>query len=209
MLVRRPALPRRGGTARDRIMNHFLALRLDHASRDRLAEHALRLQEWHLPANWVHVEDYHLTLLFLGRIDADEARTLPYTVERIADGLVRPRLRLAGVGAFGGRTEPRVVFAALADPEAACAQAHRDLAEAVGVEAERRFQPHIALCRPRPPGPGERDLITARRDWPQLIAANGEADWGDCVVTDLVLYRSTERTPRYESVASWKLLQAA
>lgn len=187
-------------------MNHFLALKLDDASRDRLAAHARRLQEWHLPAHWTHVEDYHLTLLFLGQVDADEARTLPYSVEPVAHGLHAPRLRFAGLGAIGGRTEPRAVYAALEDVDEVCAAASRDLSDSLGVEGEGRFLPCVTLCRPRPPMPGERDQIGGRRDWPQLLEANGLADWGGCVVTDLVLYRSTERTPRYEPIASWKLL---
>ncbi|HYE05275.1 MAG TPA: RNA 2',3'-cyclic phosphodiesterase [Planctomycetota bacterium] len=189
-------------------MNHFLALKLDDASRDRLATHARRLQEWLLPAHWTHVEDYHLTLLFLGQVDADEMRTLPYSIEPVAHGLRAPRLRFAGLGAIGGRTEPRVVYAALSDADEVCAHASRDLAETLGVEGERRFLPHVTLCRPRPPMPGEREVAGGRRDWPQLLEANGLADWGTCAVTDLVLYRSTERTPRYEAIASWKLLAA-
>lgn len=190
-------------------MNHFLALRLADGPRDRIADLARRLQEWNLPANWVHPEDYHLTLVFLGHCDADEVRTLPYAIEDLACGLPRPRLRLAGLGAFGGRTEPKVVFAALEDPEGACAAIHRDLCEMLSMKPEPRFSPHITLCRPRPGNPSEQALRPARRDWPQLLEANGLADWGDCATTDLVLYRSTERTPRYAEVASWRLLSAA
>lgn len=190
-------------------MNHFLALRIADRPRDRIAELAQRLQAWDLPAHWVHPEDYHLTLLFLGRCDADEVRTLPYAIDDLARQLPRPRLRLAGLGAFGGRTEPKVVYAALEDLEGACLQAHRDLAEMVGVEAEARFHPHITLCRPRPATPSEARDPHPRRDWPQLLEANGLADWGECATTDLVLYRSTERTPRYAEIARWPLLAAA
>ena len=187
-------------------MNHFLALRLADAPRDRLGDLARRLQEWNLPANWVHPEDYHLTLAFLGHCDPDEVRIIPSAIEELACGLPRPRLRLAGLGASGGRSEPRVVYAAAEDPEGACAAIHRDLCEMLSLKPEPRFLPHIALCRPRPGNPVEAALRPARRDWPQLLEANGLADWGDCPTTDLILYRSTERTPRYAEVARWPLL---
>jgi len=190
-------------------MNHFIALRLADAPRDRLADLARRLQEWNLPANWVHPEDYHLSLLFLGHCDADEVRTLPYAIEALAAGVPRPRLRLAGLGALGGRTEPKIVFAALEDRDGACAGLHRDLADMLSVDVDPRFAPHVTLCRPRPGNPSDVALRPSRRDWPQLLEANGLADWGDCPTTDLVLYRSTERTPRYAEVASWPLLAAA
>src|SRR4051812_13252402 len=112
-------------------MIHFLALRLADEPRDRLTIVSERLQAWQLPASWVHPDDYHLTLAFLGRVDPDEARFLPHVVADVAGSLRRPRLRFSGLGAFGGRTEPRVVFAALEDPEAACAGMHLDLCEAL------------------------------------------------------------------------------
>jgi RNA 2',3'-cyclic 3'-phosphodiesterase len=190
-------------------MNHFLALRLADEPRDRLAALSTRLQEWNLPANWVHPDDLHLTLLFLGRCDADEARTLPYTIEDLAQSLPRPRLRLAGLGALGGRSEPRVVYAGLEDRDGACGVAHHDLCEALGMKPEARFHPHITLCRPRGPQPFELSQMSARRDWPCLLAAHGQADWGECPTTELVLYRSTDRTPRYAELASWRLMNAA
>jgi len=188
-------------------MKHFLALRLSDQPRDRLAAVADRLREWQLPATWVHPEDYHLTLVFLGRLDADEARTLPYSLGGVAEGLFRPSLRLSGLGATGGRTEPRAVYAGVADPEGLCRQAHLDLSAVLGLDPERAFMPHITLCRPRPPA--AHDHGNPRRAWPQLLEAHGLADWGDCPMTDLVLYRTSERTPKYQVVASWPLLKAA
>ncbi|MBA3685960.1 MAG: RNA 2',3'-cyclic phosphodiesterase [Planctomycetes bacterium] len=196
-------------------MNHFLALRLADAPRDQLAALSSRLQAWDLPANWVHPDDFHLNLLFLGRCDADEARTLPYTIEDLAQSLPRPQLRLAGLGAFGGRTEPRVVYAALEDRDGACARAHLDLCDALGMKPEAHFHPHVTICRPRPPHPHDathpsiRSARPGRRDWPTLLEAHGLADWGECPTTELVLYRSTDRTPRYAELASWRLLKAA
>lgn len=190
-------------------MNHFLALRLADRPRDLLATLSQRFQDWHLPANWVHPEDLHLTLFFLGRCDADELRTLPHAIDDLARTLVRPRLRLSGLGAAGGKTEPREVFAALDDPDGLCATTHAGLAETLGLPAERHYQPHITLCRPRSLTPLDAATgRTARRDWPHLLEANGLADWGDCPTTDLVLYRSTERTPRYEALEAWPLIAA-
>jgi RNA 2',3'-cyclic 3'-phosphodiesterase len=190
-------------------MNHFIALRLADETRDRIADLSRRLQEWGLPANWVHPEDYHLTLLFLGNLDADEVRTLPYTISDIADHVRCPRLRLAGLGALGGRTEPRVVYAALEDPGGICVRAHQDFCEVLGLKPERQYLPHITICRPRPPI-GAETQPSSRRDWPALLTAHGLADWGECNAPDLVLYQSrVERGSRYQEVASWPLLKAA
>ncbi len=189
-------------------MNHFLALRLADDPRDRLAAVADRLQAWQLPASWVHPDDYHLTVAFLGAVDADEARYLPYSIASVAGSLRRPQLRFSGLGASGGRTEPRVVYTALDDPEQACAGIHRDLCDCLGMEPERQFMPHVSICRPRSATP--RDLAgAANRSWPLLLEAHGLADWGPCPTTDLVLYRTQpERGTRYQEVQRWPLIAA-
>jgi 2'-5' RNA ligase len=191
------------------LMNHFLALRLAPEVRDHLSALAERLQQWGLPAAWVHPEDLHITILFLGACDADEAHLLPTLIDEYAGSQRRPGLRLTGMGAFGGRQEPQVVFAAVADEAAACCHMHRDLAEVLSVEAERDYAPHITLCRPRP--------ITARHgrpaqaSWPNLLEAHGFADWGDCAAEALVLYCSrpySPHGPRYHELAAWPLATA-
>lgn len=187
-------------------MNTFLALRLADGPRDRLAQVAERLQAWGLPASWVDPDDYHLTMLFLGKLDADEAGMVPQAIDLVANSLLRPALRFAGLGAAGGRTEPRVVYAALSDAQGACADIYHDLCDAMGMKPERQFQPHVTVCRPRTATPRDLAAMPLHRDWPHLLEANGQADWGDCDTTHLVLYGSqTDRVPRYRELASWPL----
>jgi 2'-5' RNA ligase len=104
-----------------------------------LAQVAERLQAWDLPAAWVDPEDYHLTVAFLGELDADEARLLPSAIDLVASGLRCPELRFSGIGAWGGRTEPKVVFAAVEDIGARCADIHQDLCAALPRQRSRRL----------------------------------------------------------------------
>jgi 2'-5' RNA ligase len=172
-------------------MIHFLALRLADEPRDRLAMIAERLQAWQLPAAWVHPEDYHLTLAYIGELDDDEVRVLPHVIGDVAGSLRRPELRFSGLGAQGGRAEPRVVFAALDLP------------------ARRQFSPHVTLCRPRTSAARELAAASGGHDWPGMFAANGLADWGACPTTDLVLYQSAgQQQIRYRALARWPLVAA-
>jgi 2'-5' RNA ligase len=184
-------------------MNHFLALRLDDDTTARLSAVIDRLRAWELPARWTHPADLHVTLCFLGPLDADAAAQIPAAISLVAGHLRAPRLRLAGLGAAGGRQAPRAVFAACADPEGDAEGLHRDLAEALDQALERDFRPHVTLCRPSPPPPG----LPLFRDWPHLIEAHGIADWGPCGATHLALWR--RRDPpgavRYEIVDRWTL----
>lgn len=189
-------------------MNHFLALRPDAATRDRLAAICARLQAWGLPARWTHVEDLHLTLAFLGDLAPEDAQGVPFAITELAAGVRRPNLRLSGLGATGSRhgEVPRAVFAAVDDPGHACEGLHRDLCALLDLVAERRFLPHLTLCRPQPL-PHQRPETLAFRDWPHLLEANGQAEWGDCRIASLVWCRSHPgRTPKYEILGEWSVV---
>lgn len=183
--------------------NHFLGLRPDAATVDRLVALAGRLRAWGLPARWTRPEDLHLTLCFLGPLDAARADTVRRSVAETAGAQRIPELALTGLGAAGGRGEhPRAVFAAVADPEAGCDGIRRDLCDALEREPEPDFRPHLTLCRPSPPEPG----LPLFRDWPHLLEAHGQADWGACSVSSVVLWRSGgSGASRYETLAEWPL----
>ena len=106
-------------------------------------------------ARWIDPENYHVTLRFFGDIDDRIARDLH---ELLFD--VRPRrirVKLEGLGAFGG-DRPRAIFAKVAPtPELAELQAdHERLARRVGLPPEtRKFTPHVTLARLRSTMPRE------------------------------------------------------
>lgn len=183
--------------------NHFLGLRLDHASTDRLHAISDRLRAWQLPATWTHPDDYHLTLVFLGPLQDDEARYLPEALAEVAGSQRRPQLSFSGLGASGrSGDEPKYVFAAIADPELGCDGMRRDLCEVLEHRPEAAFRPHVTLCRPQPMPRG----LPLFRDWPHLLEAHGQMQAGACVVGDIVLWRSSGGgATRYEELASWPL----
>ena len=183
--------------------NHFLGLRLTAESSDRLRAVAERLQAWELPARWVHPDDYHLTLVFLGEMGEDEARWLPDAIAEVAASQRAPALTFAGLGASGTSGDgPKYVFAAVDDPEHGCDGMRRDLCEVLEMRPEPAFRPHVTLCRPQP----QTVQLPLFRDWPHLLEAHGQAQWGVCAVSDIVLWRSSgSGATRYEELARWGL----
>lgn len=99
-------------------------------------------------ARWVEPSDYHVTLRFLGDVDAGVAEDLHAL---LGEARARPPLAvtLDGLASFGG-DRPRAVFAAVAgSPELSDLQAeHERIARRAGAEPERRrFTPHVTLAR--------------------------------------------------------------
>lgn len=99
---------------------------------------------------WLRPEHLHLTIRFIGEVDAQL-----YTAIReglTGQGLSPFRCRLQGVGSFPPRGKPRVIWAGV-EAEAALtslqAKVEMDLRR-LGVSPEERlFVPHITLARPK------------------------------------------------------------
>jgi RNA 2',3'-cyclic 3'-phosphodiesterase len=103
-------------------------------------------------ARWLEPEDYHLTLRFIGDIDARVARD----IDEILGDIRRPKalVRFGGLSWFGG-DKPRAIVAKV-EPEPALvdlqAEQERRLRR-IGVEpGTRKFTPHVTLARLRGAG---------------------------------------------------------
>lgn len=98
-------------------------------------------------ARWIDVENYHVTLRFIGDVDQR-------TADAVADTLVqvsRPSfsVTLDGLGSFGSR-KPHSVWAGITMTPQLCelrSEQERRM-QRIGLEPERRkFAPHVTLAR--------------------------------------------------------------
>jgi 2'-5' RNA ligase len=100
-------------------------------------------------ARWIDVENYHLTLRFIGDIDEAKARDVHSILERIE----RPAFTVTidALSAFGG-DRPRAIVAT-AKPVAPLVELQAEqerLLRRIGIPAEtRKFTPHVTLARLR------------------------------------------------------------
>jgi RNA 2',3'-cyclic 3'-phosphodiesterase len=100
-------------------------------------------------ARWIDVENYHLTLRFIGDIDERTAREVYSALERVR----RPPLSvtLNGLSTFGGDKPRAIVAKAKPEPPLVELQAeHERLMRRIGIPPEpRKFMPHVTLARLR------------------------------------------------------------
>ena len=114
----------------------------------RNAAMSLSLLRGGLPgARWIDVENYHITLRFIGDVDG---RTADEVVERL-DRIDRPefQIRLDGIGSFGSK-KPHSVWAGVTpNPEMFALQAEIErICQRIGLSADpRKFTPHVTLAR--------------------------------------------------------------
>ena len=137
----------------------FTALEIPHE-----AALSLSLLRGGLPgARWVDVENYHLTLRFIGDVDGRLADEIANALDRVH----RPAfsLTLSGVGAFGSR-KPHAVYAGVApSPGLFALQAEIErICQRLGLDADpRKFTPHVTLARLRSSSPADVALYLSAR----------------------------------------------
>lgn len=109
---------------------------------------------------WVRPEGVHLTLKFLGDIDAGSVPDISGALDRSAAPSQPFSLMLEGVGAFPNLRRPRVIWVGLGGELEQLLElqqsAEREM-EALGFARERRaFTPHLTLGRVRDGAPQQR-----------------------------------------------------
>jgi 2'-5' RNA ligase len=98
-------------------------------------------------ARWVDVENYHLTLRFIGDVEGHVADEIANALDRVHRSPFS--LALSGVGAFGSK-KPHAIWAGVApSPDLHALQAEIErICQRVGVPTDpRKFVPHVTLAR--------------------------------------------------------------
>ena len=100
-------------------------------------------------ARWLKPEDYHITLRFVGDIDARTAHDIAETLGDIRRP--KPQVRFEGLSWFGGDKPRAIVAKVKADPALMDLQAEQERRlRRIGVQPEtRKFTPHVTLARLR------------------------------------------------------------
>ncbi len=146
-------------------MRTFIAIDLDAAVREKLADmqDALRPKAGRL--KWVAPGNIHLTLKFLGDTSAAQAEQVTQALAQLAAEIAPFDIRVEGLGVFGPRGPVRVVWAGITDSQGRLAALQRAVESRIaplGFPSEdRSFSPHLTLARAGRdrPNPHLRELI--------------------------------------------------
>lgn len=130
----------------------FIALPLPEAARELLNRH---IAPWHhaIPfQRFVHPEDWHITLHFIGDIAPVAVNAIERAMAAAAAQSRVLRLRLDGLDYFGKEDRPSVLWSRLEGDREQLAQLHQALGDALSKETgyipeKRPFTPHVTIAR--------------------------------------------------------------
>jgi 2'-5' RNA ligase len=181
----------------------FVAVDVPEDLRRAVEESCRRIRAQLPEARWVPADNLHLTLAFLGPVEAERSEELARALRPVFAAAEAFSLHLEGAGTFPPRRPARVAWIGFGESAALqrLQEAVRDAAaRCLGLEPEGRpFHPHLTLARCRRPWPR-----AAAERWTGVfhpgLSREFEVDRG-------VLYRSHlgSSGARYEALAAFPL----
>ncbi|WP_051348547.1 RNA 2',3'-cyclic phosphodiesterase [Peribacillus kribbensis] len=130
--------------------NHFFAIKFPTQINSKIDEKAMELKKEHSFNKWLHPDDYHITLAFLGKIEENKLSRALESIKHICSEQTPFGIELSGIGTFGRESSPRILWAGVVlEPELAALQAKIYKAcSGAGFELDKKpFKPHITIAR--------------------------------------------------------------
>ena len=148
----------------------FIAIGLPEQVRAGLKELQARLKSGGpAPVKWVDPYGIHLTLKFLGGVDADKIPPITAAIKEAANGVAPFSLKVGGLGVFPNLRRVQVVWVGVGGEVDKLTNLQKRLEsglEGLGFAPEkRRFTPHLTLARVR-----DRASVFEREGLGELIA---------------------------------------
>ena len=182
--------------------HYFWAVRLPDLTKQTIHDEMKKLDHIFRFKRWVHREDYHITLAFLGSV---EEQRLSGVIELVGSAIEEEDsfpLQIEGLDVFGNPKAPRIFWAAVNEEKGLFRLQeiiHRKCTEAGFTLEERPYHPHITLARK-----WAADEVFNR----ELLSQYNPFQKGSLAfeAKDIVLYRTNvENTPKYEPVVSFSI----
>ncbi|MFP4687685.1 MAG: RNA 2',3'-cyclic phosphodiesterase [bacterium] len=151
----------------------------------------------------VAVENYHITVKFLGDAGADFCRRLDSGFQRMLPAVGPLQLKLKHVGVFPNISNPRVIWGGIRPRKELIElnEAVEKITAELGIKEEKRdYHPHVTIGRIKKP-PADRHLLV------QWLKKYGNEEFGQFQAPHLVLYESelTAEGPVYKEVMKWPI----
>lgn len=169
----------------------FIAIELNDALHHALADVQARLKRDAIARaiRWVAPENIHLTLKFLGDVDAAHIPALERAIARVCNEVAPFTLTISGAGAFPNTRKPNVIWVGARGQVEIAARLAEQIDAACATlgfaREERAFTPHLTLGRvKRDASPSERQRLGA------LIESARIGDVGELRVERVAVMKS-------------------
>ena len=134
-----------------KVIRTFVAVCLDMELRNGISAIQDRVKQLAPAVKWVAPENFHVTLKFLGGIDADRVACAQSALDEVASKFAAFDMSISGLGVFPNSRRPRVVWVGIEDGReqltALAGAVETRLAEAGFSKEDKPFKSHITIGR--------------------------------------------------------------
>jgi len=130
-------------------MRAFLGIDFNRELKQEILNIQLKLRSLASSGSWKYVDNFHLTLKFLGEIESNQVEKISKVLDVICKQTPKFSLNISGFGSFPGRDCLRVVFLGVAGDTDKLERLQQEIEsglETIGFMKEKRsYTPHITI----------------------------------------------------------------
>jgi 2'-5' RNA ligase len=133
----------------------FICIEIPNSIKARIDQLQNTLKAIDAQVSWTKSSNIHLTLKFLGAVEATRIQRVAKAVERAAGGIDRFEIEVSGAGCFPSARSPRVLWIGFSELPEPLNQLYTNLEDELDREGfareKREFSPHLTIGRLRGP----------------------------------------------------------
>jgi 2'-5' RNA ligase len=167
------------------VIRTFICIEIPQSIKERINRLQEILRQIDAQISWTKPSNIHLTLKFLGGVEAARIERVKKALERAASGIGPFEVEVSGSGCFPSARSPRVLWVGFANVPEQLQQLYSNIEDELAREGfnreKRKFSPHLTIGRIRTPH-------NAARVAEALTASGFESE--TFKATDVILMRS-------------------
>jgi 2'-5' RNA ligase len=145
----------RSNSEKKDVVRTFICIEIPESIKERIDHLQKALKAIDAQVSWTKPSNIHLTLKFLGAVEATRIQRIARAVERATAGINRFEIEVSGTGCFPSPRNPRVLWIGFSEVPDALKQLYSKLEDELAREGfareKRKFSPHLTIGRLRGP----------------------------------------------------------
>jgi 2'-5' RNA ligase len=145
-------MPRTDPEKKDTVRT-FICIEMPASISERIGNLQTELKAIDAQVSWTRPSNIHLTLKFLGAVEATRIQNVARAVQRAVAGINKFEIEISGAGCFPSPRSPRVLWIGLSDVPDELKQLYANLEDELSRQGfareKRKFSPHLTIGRLR------------------------------------------------------------
>ena len=137
------------------VIRTFICIEIPESIKSRINKLQETLRQIEAQVSWTKASNIHLTLKFLGGVEASRIERVGKALERAAKGIGPIEVEIGGAGCFPSPRSPRVLWVGVSNVTEQFQRLYSNIEDELsrgGFEREKRkFSPHLTIGRIRTP----------------------------------------------------------